>query len=131
MKKYGWDWKTEEGLKIWKDILFSKGMGVRTLRDNLQEFVELADQLIQKEECFPDSFVIIVSLGEIYSTAGLMAAKDISLSNELLMKASQLSDMASKYIVNDKVQDPELIDEFIDENNLSHYYKNICQIGFA
>jgi hypothetical protein len=131
MKKYGWDWKTEEGLKIWQDIMFSKFAAGGTIGDDLQKFVKLADQLIQKEKCFPDSFVIIVCLGEIYSTAGLMAAKDISSSNELLMKARQLTDMASKYIINDKVQDPESIDEFINENNLSHYYTNICQIGFA
>ena len=131
MKKYGWDWKTEEGLKIWQEIMISIVAAGGTIGDDLQKSVKLADQLIQKEECFPDSFVIIVYLGEIYSSAGLMAAKDMSLSNELLMKARQLSDMASKYIANDKVQDPESIGEFNNEDNLSHYYINICQIGFA
>jgi len=47
------------------------------------------------------------------------------------MKAQKTSDMASKYIVNDKVQDPESSDDIVNKNSLSHYYINICQIGFA
>ena len=51
MKKYGWDWKTEEGLKIWQEIMISIVAAGGTIGDDLQKSVKLADQLIQKEEC--------------------------------------------------------------------------------
>ena len=130
MKKYGWEWKTEEGLKSWREILFSI-ISARGIIGGSQNFVILAEQLIQQENCFPDSFVILATLGSIYSSASVNAAKDISLSNDLLMKAQKAVDMASKYIIDNHVRDPEETDDLINEDSLTRYYETICLIGFA
>jgi tetratricopeptide (TPR) repeat protein len=131
MKKYGWEWRTEAGLKSWQGILFSILSDGGAIRNDLQKFVNFADQVIQNENCFPDSFLILTQLSEIYSMAGMFAAKDASLCQDLIARAQQASNMASKYIINDQLQDPEEVDEAVNKINLSHYYNTFCRIGMT
>lgn len=132
MKKYGWEWKTEEGAKKFVGIL------VREVSASLkgeplkrEEVVVLADEMIALEGCFPDSFIILAVIGGIYSESAVESSMDLPLSNELISKAERAQELASKYIIDGQLTDPEETDPFINRVNLARYYTNFCNIGYA
>jgi tetratricopeptide (TPR) repeat protein len=132
MKPHGWRWKTKDGQNRFTEILSMIVAGGGRLKgEDLKRAVTLADDLVALEDCLPDSFFVLSELGSIYSESAIMNYRDLSLSNELISKAKKAQELASKYIIEGRLVDPEQADEFQNRVHLKTYYTNFCLIGFA
>lgn len=100
-------------------------------KEKIPDAIILANKIIDSEGTFPDSFFVLQVLGEIYSMGAFLNYKNISTCNEFISKAEKTQKLASKYIVNEKLVDPEEDDEFQLRLSLTQYYTNFCTIGFT
>lgn len=133
MKKYGWEWKSNDAADVYKRILIetvSHGGGFGG-EDGLASFVKMADELVRLEGRVPETFVVAVDLGHIYSTAA-MSAEAGPASQGSISKASEAWAIASKFVLNGNSTDPDILgDSALRTSYMSRYWQIPCETGFA
>lgn len=132
MKKYGWSWKSEASSKMFTEILTIKLLEGGTFADKIEKVIELAEKITEIEGDVPDSFTVLVEFGDIYTTAAVKNVKNTPICNKYITKAKNIQRLASKYVVDNRLNDPESDpDDFASKTYLGHYFQIRCSIEFV
>lgn len=133
MNKYGWEWQSEEGAEAYTQILaYARNGGEFDGPKGIAQLLSLADELVQCEGRIPDSFLVSVDLGIIYSSACLFEGEDADLGEEFLAKAAEAWSIASGYLENGQPKASAGLDSNAAHISYMRHYRLIpCEIGFA
>lgn len=128
---FGWEWKTETARQNFVNIL-SMQFSTGTLREkDIPEAIILADEIVDIEGGFPDSFAVLTVIGDVYANAAINASKNRELFDKFIEEVEQIQGMASKHVVDGEIKNPYTHDELVNRMHLSQYYENYCTVGFA
>lgn len=134
MRKYGWKWTSERALDTYKLILVDSAFCHRSFgeSEDLNSFIDLADEIVRLEGRIPDSFKVAVDLGSIYSAAAVSNAGDAKVSDEFIAKANEAWCTASTYLENGMLKDAALVEPGpLRAIYVGSYFQIPCEIGFA
>jgi cytochrome c5 len=133
MNKYGWEWKSEEAAEAYAQILaYVRDGGGFDGPKGIARLLSLADKLVHCEGRIPDSFLVSVDLGIIYSSACLFEGEDADRCEEFLAKAAEAWGIASSYLENGQPKATAGLDSNAAHLSYMRHYRLIpCEIGFA
>ena len=131
MRKFEWDWVSENALDAYKLILIYCNGGFAA-SEQLSLLIELADEIVRLEGRVPDSFRVAVDLGAIYSAAAVSNARAARVSDEFIAKASDAWGIASTHLEIGKPRDAALVEPGpLRVTYFGGYLQIACEIGFA
>jgi TonB family protein len=134
MRKYGWKWASAKALDAYKLILVDSAFchGSFGGSEDLNSFIDLADEIVRLEGRIPDSFKVAVDLGSIYSAAAVSNAGDVKVSDEFIAKANEAWCIASTHLENGMLRDAALVEPGpLRATYVGGYLQIPCEIGFA
>lgn len=134
MKKYGWDWTSEDAAEAYKLILIDSGCyhGSFGGSEDLALFIDLADEVVRLEGRIPDSFGVAVDLGSIYAAAAVSNARNAKVSDEFIAKANEAWRIASSRLEKGMPKDAALAEPGpLRAAYVGAYWQIPCEIGFA
>ena len=134
MKKYGWNWSSEEALDAYKLILVESAFchGNFGGSEDLASFLGLADEIVRLERRLPDSFNVAVDLGSIYSAAAVSNARDVKVSDEFIAKAHEAWCVAATHLEKGMPKDGALLEPGpLRAAYVGGYLQILCEISFA
>lgn len=131
MKKYGWDWTSEDAVDTYKLLLIEIGCYGGSFGDS-EDLINLADEVARLEGRIPDSFEVAVDLGSIYSAAAVTNARDEKRSDEFIAKANEAWRIASSHFEKGMPDDAPLAEPGpMRTAYIGAYWQIPCEIGFA
>ncbi len=131
MKKYGWEWVSEEAAEAYKLILLQIGSCRGSFGAN-EQLIGLADEVVRLEGRIPDSFEIAVDLGSIYSAAAVSSARDVETTDAFIASANEAWRIASSHFESGTPNDAALAEPgSLQADYIGAYWQIPCEVGFA